>query len=90
MKLATRRAAIQCESCKDYFPVTARRVKQIQRGEASQVCPECRLLANRADVVVLTKHKDYWRDLARRGHVTISGEVVDWDWIEDVGQAIYG
>ena len=56
----------------------------VREGRASRLCDDCRLLGRRADVMVLPEHKEWWRLQVVTGSVTASGEVVTWEWINEI------
>jgi hypothetical protein len=62
----------------------------VLRGEASRLCPMCLQLSRRPDVKVLPEHKIWWRAQVRNGNVTISGEVITQEWIDELADLIWG
>lgn len=79
-----RKAKIQCESCDGYFEASARRVRLILSGKSSRFCDMCRALDRRAPVNVQAQHRRYWYRAISSGMVTVSGETVTIEWVQEV------
>lgn len=83
-------ASLMCTGCGLNFRCSARRVRMVLRGQASRLCPMCLQLSRKGEVLVLPEHKIWWRALVENAHVTVSGEVVTQEWIDELADLIWG
>jgi len=50
----------------------------------------CLQLSRKSEVKVLPEHKIWWRAKRDNEHVTVSGEVVTQEWINEIADLIWG
>lgn len=72
------------------FRCSARRVRMVLREEASRLCPGCLGLSRKQEVKVLPEHKMWWLSKIDRGAVTVGGEVVTLEWVDEIADLIWG